>query len=352
LLKLESLIDDAGNLDLAAVEVVNRGREHISLGERAQDGDFYCRVSATTSAAPKGELLTIAEDLRRRPAHTGGAGVDTVAHELATTADVVDRILEHLGAAGRLDDNVEAVRVVLLDLLPLGSGILAGQRDVEVSSVEALGQFHLLTLGGSDGQLGNTVEFEELREHETGGASANEKGVGAGLGGNLLKTVHGARGGLDEGGIDVAKVLDLEQATLGVVAVLGETTVEVQDTMGREVLAEELVAATAVEAVAAELRVVGSDTVANGEALDVVGHGNNLTNGLVSRNQGEFGNELALVDVKIGTADTASLDLDENIARSDLGDRNLDDAPVLRLLIPAQLALSAADFITTGAVSH
>jgi hypothetical protein len=78
--------------------------------------------------------------------------------------------------------------------------------------------------------------------------------------------------------------------------------------------------------VAAKLRVVGSDTVANLEALDVVGHGwatllvlwsghgdplypltNNDTNCLVSRDQRELGDELALVDVEVSAADAAGL---------------------------------------------
>ena len=40
LLELESLVDDAFDLDLAAIEVVNCGREFVCFAEGANDGDF------------------------------------------------------------------------------------------------------------------------------------------------------------------------------------------------------------------------------------------------------------------------------------------------------------------------
>jgi hypothetical protein len=56
-----------------------------------------------------------------------------------------------------LRTNVEAVRVVLLDLFPLRSGVRPRERDVFISRVEALSQVHLGTLGGSKGQLRDTT---------------------------------------------------------------------------------------------------------------------------------------------------------------------------------------------------
>ena len=47
-------------------------------------------------------------------------------------------------------------------------------------------------------------------------------------------------------------------------------------------LTEQGLASTAVEALAAELRVVGNNTVADVEALDVLAHGGNNTNGFVA----------------------------------------------------------------------
>ena len=45
LIELERLVDDTVDLDLAAVEIVNRGREFVRLGEGAENGDFVtdCR---------------------------------------------------------------------------------------------------------------------------------------------------------------------------------------------------------------------------------------------------------------------------------------------------------------------
>lgn len=59
---------------------------------------------------------------------------------------------------------------------------------------------------------------QELSHHETGGTSSDQEGVGASLGGDLLQSVHGARCGLDEGSINIAEVVDLEELALGVVA--------------------------------------------------------------------------------------------------------------------------------------
>jgi hypothetical protein len=77
-----------------------------------------------------------------------------------------------------------------------------------------------------------------------------------------------------------------------------------------EVLAEELIATATVEASAAELRVIGNNTISKLKALDLGAEGSHNTNDLVARDERELGNELALVDVKVGTADTACLDLD------------------------------------------
>lgn len=98
----------------------------------------------------------------------------------------------------------------------------------------------------------------------------------------------GAGSRLEEGSVDIGEVLDLEDS-LGysavwlvaryrgwvaaiqhtrVGAVLGKTTVH-GDTMSLKVLAEQLITATAVEALAAELRVIGNNTLTNLKALDL-----------------------------------------------------------------------------------
>ncbi len=120
LLKPERLVHDSLGLDLAAVKVVDRlgcqgelasaakegaSREkhtkHVHLGEGADDADL------------------VPKDLGGGPADAGGVGVDAVHDERAAAAAVVDGILKDLDRAGGLDDDVEPVRVVLLDLLVL-----------------------------------------------------------------------------------------------------------------------------------------------------------------------------------------------------------------------------------------
>jgi hypothetical protein len=104
-----------------------------------------------------------------------------------------------------------------------------------------------------------------------------------------------------------------------------------------KVLAEQLITATAVEALTAELRVIGNNPFTDLEAFDLGSDGSDNTNSLMARNQGELGNEFTLVDVQIGTADTASLDLDQNIVLTEGGQRDLDNAVDLRLLISESL---------------
>lgn len=295
LLELEGLVDDAGGLDLAAIEVVDRrgwGRssvtdslshsgapgirtEHVGLGEGAQDGDL------------------VTEDLGRGPGDAGGIGVDAGAgvsrwmssdtkrgdipidHELTTTADVVDGILQDLGGAGRLDDDVEAVGVVLLELGELGLGLAAGQLDVVVGGLEALCQVHLEAAGSGDSDVAAAVVAHELGEHQAGRAGAEHEDAGAEAGADLVEAVAGARGGLEEGGVDIGQVVELEDLAGGIGAVLGEAAVH-GDTVGVEVLAEEELTAATVEALIAELAVVGGDAVADLEALDFLCHGVSL----------------------------------------------------------------------------
>lgn len=166
----------------------------------------------------------------------------------------------------------------------------------------------------------------------------------------------GAGRELEQRGVDSAQVLDLEDLGGEIGAVLGEAAVH-GDAISVEVLAQQQLAAAAVEALVAQLAVVGGDTVANLEALDILADGRNDANCLVARYQGELGDELALVDVlsasvsggsqlrgtclisQISAANTASLDLHQDIVVSQRRQRDLDDGPVLGLLISESLHL-------------
>lgn len=54
LIQLEGLVDNTLDLDLAAIEVVDRGGELVGLGEGAEDGDFVadCGVGEISTSAP------------------------------------------------------------------------------------------------------------------------------------------------------------------------------------------------------------------------------------------------------------------------------------------------------------
>jgi galactose-1-phosphate uridylyltransferase len=64
-------------------------------------------------------------------------------------------------------------------------------------------------------------------------------------------------------------------------AVLREAPVH-GDAVGLKVLAEQLIAPTTIETLAAELRIVSDDTIADIEALDLGTHRCNDTDGLVA----------------------------------------------------------------------
>jgi len=79
--------------------------------------------------------------------------------EASTTINQVSqRITGPSPASGKLTD-VETIRVVLLDLIPLRLGVVAGKGNVRVGRLELLGQVHLGTARSSDGQLRDTSEL-------------------------------------------------------------------------------------------------------------------------------------------------------------------------------------------------
>jgi len=114
---------------------------------------------------------------------------------------------------------------------------------------------------------------------------------------------------LEQGGINIRQVLDGEHSLSWIGTVLGKATVH-GDTVGLEILTEELLPATAVEAFSAELRVVSNYSIANLEALDIRPNGSNDTDGFVTRDQWELGQKFTLVDVEVGPANAAGLDFE------------------------------------------
>jgi hypothetical protein len=86
-----------------------------------------------------------------------------------------------------------------------------------------------------------------------------------------------------------------------------------------EIFAQELLAAAAVEALAAEFGVVGHDAVADLEPLDFGPDGGDFADGFVAGDERELGEKFALVDVNVCAAYTAGFDLELYIVISMVG---------------------------------
>lgn len=124
--------------------------------------------------------------------------VDTIDHESAATADVVDGILRDLLDTRSLDDDVKTVWVRLLELLPLRARVLSVELDVIVRSVKLLCDVHLDALVRGDDDTVRTVLLEQLGEDETGWAGSKEEDFNANWRVQLVETVDGACRGLEK----------------------------------------------------------------------------------------------------------------------------------------------------------
>ena len=132
----------------------------------------------------------ISEDLRRRPVEQCLVLVNAVDHDRTAAADVVDAVLGNLLDTGGLNDNVEAVRVVLLQLLPLRFRVLPVKLDVLVRSVELFCDVHLDTLVRGKNHTVCTIQLEELSKDETGRAGSEHEDVNANWRVELVETVN------------------------------------------------------------------------------------------------------------------------------------------------------------------
>jgi hypothetical protein len=106
--------------------------------------------------------------------------------------------------------------------------------------------------------------------------------------------------------------------------------------MSFKMLTEQQLATTAVEAFAAKLGIVCTNSLSDLEALHILSHGGDDTNGLMTRDKRESGQEFSLVDVEICTADSAGFDFDEDIVVSECGEIDFDNGVVLRLGVPVR----------------
>ena len=91
-------------------------------------------------------------------------GIVTVYDELATVTHVVDRILEGLDVACGLNYDVEAIRVIGLQLAELVAGVLTREFDVFVSHTKRFSKLHIQSLRGTDNDVASTIKAEQLGE--------------------------------------------------------------------------------------------------------------------------------------------------------------------------------------------
>lgn len=107
-------------------------------------------------------------------------------------ADVVDGILKDLGGTSSLNDDVETVRVLILELLELSFWVLPAQLNVDVTRAELLGKFHLETLRSGNNDVASAVLAEHLRKHEASWASTEHQDGGTELWRDLVEAVGSA----------------------------------------------------------------------------------------------------------------------------------------------------------------
>lgn len=124
----------------------------------------------------------------------------------------MDRVLENLHASRRLNYNVKPIRVLTLQLLELRSWVFPRQLYILVCSVERFREIHLQTLWRGYDDVAPAIQTQHLGQHEPRGASTEHEHGGAHFWCDFVQPMGGARGRLEEGGVDIGEILDLEDA--------------------------------------------------------------------------------------------------------------------------------------------
>lgn len=81
-----------------------------------------------------------------RPMNESLVLIHAVNHECSTSTNVVDTVIRQLLDTSGLNNNVESIRIVILELLPLGTRVLTIKLDILIACVELLGNIHFYTL--------------------------------------------------------------------------------------------------------------------------------------------------------------------------------------------------------------
>ena len=151
----------------------------------------------------------VSENLGWRPVNRRFILIHTINHDGTASSHIVDTFLSQLLHASRLNNDVEAIRVVLLQLLPLGSRILSVELNVLVCCIQLLGNVHLDTFVRGNDDSVRSVELQQLSQDEASRPSAKQKNINANWGIEFVKTVNGACGRLKKRGFLICQIVDL-----------------------------------------------------------------------------------------------------------------------------------------------
>lgn len=106
------------------------------------------------------DLDLVCEYLRWRPMYHRLVLIHAVNHDSAAPPHIVDAILRKLLHARRLHDDVEPIRVVLPELIPLRLRVLPVELDVLVARIKLPRDIHLDAFICGDHDAVRTVQFE------------------------------------------------------------------------------------------------------------------------------------------------------------------------------------------------
>ena len=85
--------------------------------------------------------------------------VHTINHDGSSSPNIVDALLCELLHSSRLDNDIESIRIIFLQLLPLGSRVLPIEFDVFIASLELFRDIHLDTFVSGNSDFMCSVEF-------------------------------------------------------------------------------------------------------------------------------------------------------------------------------------------------
>ena len=140
--------------------------------------------------------------------------IDTVYHQSSPPAYIVDSFIGKLLHARGLDDNVESIRVVSFELLPLRLGILAVEFNILVTGLELFGNLGLNALVGRNDDPGGTIKLQELSQYKARRTSAEKENLNTDWRAKLIEAVYGTGSRFQESCLFIGEILYLVELLL------------------------------------------------------------------------------------------------------------------------------------------